>query len=232
MPRESGSPQNSAITNGVKRMEVIPVTAWGQNAAPFFQRRTAASATAGDGIGATLYGAATVEAFLNDLENYLGVHDPTTLSPAMRAASCGLSELENANSSARTKLGFLSAVFRGSEIDSGKEPFQSVFLLIKIRNSIAHPRPEFVGDLQDNPRRTLRASRTLTQELISRKLINPKAAKTCPLWQRLLENNANYSEWAACTSMLAIDAALAWIECAQTANLFRSELFPPSTKNG
>lgn len=212
-------------------MEVIPVSGWGQNAAPFFRRRAAASAVAGDGIAATLYGAATVEAFLNDFENHLATHEFSKLSPTMRAACSGLRELEESNSSVRAKFSFLRAVFKGSTVESGNEPFQSLFLLTKIRNCLAHPRPEFVSDLLDNPQRDSRVSRSLTGELISRKLVDPKAARTCPLWQRLLENNEKYAEWAASTPMRVIDAALGWIDCERTAKLFRTVLFPPSKKS-
>lgn len=96
-----------------------------------------------DALTALLFSAATLEAFIAELAFHAqtSVRLFPTLSPVQALASA-LKEVEASRGSVRLKYIVAKAVLSGDTYDKGTQPYQDFDLLIRIRDSIVHLKPE------------------------------------------------------------------------------------------
>lgn len=95
---------------------------------------------------AVLFSAAWLEASLNELLHYLIVPSPGRLpknyvSARLAAEAAGL---QSQYASVSTKLRVLCAAMTGAPLRADRRPWRSSLLLIEVRNSIVHMRPELM----------------------------------------------------------------------------------------
>lgn len=104
--------------------------------------------TEGDCLVVVVLAALALEAFVNDLENCAPELGSTPFGATLGTA---LARADEAGASATLKIDIAHLVMTGTMANRGHRPYQDIELLMKLRNSLVHARPEAVsyGDVPD-----------------------------------------------------------------------------------
>jgi hypothetical protein len=111
-----------------------------------------------DTIVAIILAAATTEAFINELTEWVAidrdrlVRQSNPISPELHAFADALQEVEKAQGNLQLKYLVASQTLSGSMFEKGKNPYQDFATLVNLRNDLMHvkPRqpPKYIKNLQ------------------------------------------------------------------------------------
>lgn len=110
-----------------------------------FNAATTSLTNPDDNLVAALFSAAWVEASINELVHKLTATAEKTLDPQLLTAKRTVIAIDlfgSKSASVETKLNVLCATTTQRQVDWGSQPWQRLSLLIRLRNWLAHLRPE------------------------------------------------------------------------------------------
>jgi hypothetical protein len=172
--------------------------------------RANAAAWPSDAIVAILLGAASAEAFINELAEMLLIHKNAAklpeLPPQLRACADALTEIEDARGSLNLKYLVASQTLSGSMFDKGSNPYQDFATLVKLRNDLIHLRPQDIF-LDVSPPATIQVPKYV-EALQQRGLARSPPSGTMMSWFNRLQT-AEMATWACATAHAIILAVLA-----------------------
>jgi hypothetical protein len=121
---------------------------------------------------AIVFGAAAFEGWLASVVTHAQRHseyDPAPTLPAADAIADILPAMERSNAQWLLKLQVAAVLLSGRLLDRGKQPWQDIDLLFRIRNVIVHPSLTWLPAATDEPDSK---PHILIRELVSRRIVD------------------------------------------------------------
>ena len=193
------------------------------NAGPLFGRAQAAYGRARktssedrelgqmDALDAIVFAAVALEAFVNEAVELAAQLPPpgTSNPPSVNSFATLLAEVERSHGSIQLKFMLAHQVFTGTTYDAGRLPYQDFALLVRLRNAIAHYRPEesvSASATQTAPKIAIQKTPKFVAELRARKLASKESSTTLGSWLVVVSTVA-VARWS-CQSAAAMVLSL------------------------
>lgn len=149
---------------------------------------------ADDALVAILFSAAALEGFVNEVAELARIHSDGLSPDAVTALAALLAEAERFNGQVALKIQIYSSILTGVPFDRGGRLYQDFELLFKLRNSLAHLRPESVRTAQSADGFNYEPH-TIVRTLTSRGIISPPSMDLPRAWTELIAT-PDVARWA------------------------------------
>ncbi|ENJ1591351.1 hypothetical protein AB0539_004711 [Vibrio parahaemolyticus] len=150
---------------------------------------------------AIMMSAMALECYINDFTQRVTHHNSICEDNEIIAKlSFFLNEYENNNNSLKSKIDLIFYILNGEKTDKGSRLYQDLDMLLQLRNSYVHRKPESTGKngLEvEKPHKYVRF-------FVERKLIENPPEKYPPIWSYAL-NSPKVAQWALNTVKAVIN---------------------------
>ncbi len=138
--------------------------------------------------------AMTLECYINELTHRASSFQEHEENSTLNSLSFLLNEYEKNKNSLLSKIGLIHFCLSSKKVDKGSRHFQDISMLIKLRNSLVHRKPESTADFTGDPE-AVYSLHPFTSFLVDRGLIEKPPENTPPIWSHYI-NSPSVAAWA------------------------------------